>query len=68
MKCNVGGYDRAARIVVGLGLIAFAYFEQQPLAYIGAVPLLTGLFSFCPVYPIFKFSTACKKDSGCCTK
>jgi len=68
MKCNVGGYDRGARIVAGLGLIAFAFFGQEPLAYIGVVPLITGLFGFCPVYPIFKVNTACTKKSGCCTE
>ena len=68
MKCNVGGFDRIARIIVGLALVAFAFFGEQPLAYIGIVPLVTGLFGFCPIYPIFKFSSACNKDAGCCAK
>ncbi len=60
MSCNVGGIDRILRVIVGLGLVAYAFFGAQPIAYIGIVPLVTGLFGFCPIYPIFKIST-CKK-------
>ncbi len=60
MSCNVGGYDRILRIVVGLALVAYAFFGAQPIAYIGVIPLVTGAFGFCPLYPIFKVST-CKK-------
>lgn len=63
MKCNVGGIDRILRIVVGIALVAFAFFANQPIAYIGIVPLLTGAIGFCPIYPLFKYSSAC--DSGC---
>lgn len=65
MKCNVGGMDRIARIVVGLALVAFALYSGQVWAYIGVVPLVTGAVGFCPLYPIFKFSSACDKDGGC---
>ncbi|MCF6172826.1 MAG: DUF2892 domain-containing protein [Campylobacteraceae bacterium] len=60
MSCNVGGFDRILRVVVGLALVIYAYFGVQPIAYIGVIPLVTGLFGFCPLYPIFKIST-CKK-------
>lgn len=53
--------DRVARIAVGVALVAYAYFAKQPIAYIGVVPLVTGLVGFCPLYPIFKFST-CKSE------
>lgn len=68
MKCNVGGFDRIARIVVGIALIAFAYFAQQPLAYIGIIPLVTGAVGFCPIYVPFKFSTSCKGEDSSCKK
>lgn len=69
MKCNVGGFDRIARIVVGLALVAFAFFGNQPWAYLGIIPLVTGLFKFCPLYPIFGISSACNsKDGSCDTK
>ncbi|HIP29244.1 MAG TPA: DUF2892 domain-containing protein [Sulfurospirillum arcachonense] len=53
MKCNVGGIDRGARIALGLALVALAFFGNQPWAYLGAIPLVTGLAGFCPLYPIF---------------
>lgn len=44
-KTNVGGIDRVLRIVVGLVLIALTAMGKLPVwGYVGAVPLLTGLF------------------------
>jgi len=61
MKFNVGGIDRALRVIVGLALIALAITETVGIwGYIGIVPLLTGVFKFCPLYPIVGINT-CKK-------
>ncbi len=61
MKANVGGVDRIVRIVAGLALIAWALFANGPAwAWIGVVPLATGLMNFCPAYSILGIST-CKK-------
>lgn len=61
MKLNVGGIDRALRVIVGLALIALAITETVGIwGYIGIVPLLTGVFKFCPLYPIVGINT-CKK-------
>ena len=60
MSINVGGLDRILRIIVGLALIAYAFYGAQPIAYIGVVPLITGLIGICPIYSIFKIFT-CKK-------
>lgn len=57
IKCNVGGPDRALRIVLGVGMIAFAVIAKNPWGWIGLVPLLTGLFKFCPAYSVCKLST-----------
>lgn len=58
---NVGGLDRAARIIAGLVLLAlfFLYPEApwRPWTLIGIVPLATGLFSTCPLYSILGIST-----------
>ena len=49
-KANVGGLDRILRIIVGLGLIALVFVgPQTPWGWVGAVPLLTGLFGTCPL-------------------
>ncbi len=63
MKCNVGGMDRVVRIIVGLALVGFAVYSSQLWAYIGIIPLVTGAIGFCPIYPIFKFSSASDKSN-----
>lgn len=64
MKANVGGIDKILRIVAGLGLIAWALLGGPVWAWIGVVPLATGLINFCPVYPILGMSTCpVKKDA-----
>ena len=60
MKCNVGGMDRALRIIVGLVLIGLAFTGTVGnWGYIGIVPLLTGLFGFCGAYTLFGINS-CK--------
>jgi hypothetical protein len=64
MKANVGGIDKILRIVAGLALIAWAVMGGPVWAWIGVVPLLTGLVGFCPVYPLLGMSTCpVKKDA-----
>ncbi|MCR6667969.1 MULTISPECIES: YgaP family membrane protein [Methyloversatilis] len=65
MKSNVGGIDKILRIVVGAALIALAAMGQIGVwGYIGVVPLLTGLFNFCPVYPLLGINTCgIRKDA-----
>ncbi len=62
MKANVGGVDRIIRILLGIGLILYAIFglegsTQYIVGIIGLIPLLTGLFRFCPLYRLFGWST-----------
>jgi hypothetical protein len=64
MNANVGGIDRILRIVVGLALIAWVAALGGPVwAWIGLVPLATGLFKFCPFYPLLGLSTCPVKKS-----
>lgn len=65
MKKNVGGIDRTLRIVVGVLLVGGNLFNYYVLgnpycawANLGWIPLLTGIFRFCPVYLPLKKSTA----------
>ena len=58
MKFNVGSTDRVLRIIAGLVLIGLAATGTVGVwGYIGIVPLLTGIFKFCPAYAIFGLST-----------
>ncbi len=57
MKANVGGVDRILRIGLGLALVAWAALGGPVWAWIGVVPLATGLVKFCPLYPLLGMST-----------
>jgi hypothetical protein len=60
MKMNVGSIDRIIRIVAGLGILSLAFVgPKSAWAYLGVIPLLTGLIAWCPPYSLFGFST-CK--------
>lgn len=55
---NVGLLDRIIRIVLGVALIALAYFGIiGAWGYIGVVPLLTGLIKWCPLYTLLGVQT-----------
>lgn len=44
MTANIGTIDRIIRIVAGLALLAWAaFFDGPPWAWIGVLPLATGL-------------------------
>jgi hypothetical protein len=59
---NVGNADRIMRIMLGIVLIALVFVgPKTPWGWIGIVPLLTGLFSACPVYALFGIRTCAKK-------
>ena len=58
MKANEGGVDRALRIMGGLAILSLAFVgPQTPWAYVGVVPLLTGLVGFCPLYALLGVNT-----------
>ena len=66
MSNNVGSVDRVVRVLIGLGLLAFAFFSGNQYAwigYIGIVPILTALFSSCPLYSVLGMSTCAVKGS-----
>ncbi|MCB1630809.1 MAG: DUF2892 domain-containing protein [Pseudomonadales bacterium] len=63
MKANVGGIDRIVRIVIGLVLITLAVTGTVGWwGWIGVVPVLTGVFRFCPAYLPFGMNTCPLKD------
>lgn len=66
MPTNVGGIDRILRIVLGAALLLWFFVDQGGgfwhwAKLIGIVPLLTALFSTCPLYSIFGVSTCPRK-------
>jgi len=66
MQANVGGIDRILRIVVGIAVLALFFVLEGNARYwalVGLVPLLTGLFSTCPLYSIIGVNT-CPMKKG----
>ncbi|MEI7885269.1 MAG: DUF2892 domain-containing protein [Clostridia bacterium] len=61
---NVGKTDRIIRIILGLAVLSLLFFLTGNTRFwglLGLIPLLTGLFGFCPLYKIFGISSAPKK-------
>ena len=57
MKTYVGGIDKIIRILAGVALIAWALMGGPVWAWIGIVPLATGLLGWCPAYTLFGMNT-----------
>jgi hypothetical protein len=58
MKHNVGTFDRAFRIVVGLAILSLLVVGPKTLwALVGLIPLGTGIFGFCPLYRACGFTS-----------
>lgn len=55
MLINEGRFDRVARVVAGIAILAFV--PQTPWAWLGLLPLVTGAVGFCPIYHLFGWST-----------
>ncbi|MEI6183648.1 MAG: DUF2892 domain-containing protein [Polynucleobacter sp.] len=59
MKCNIGHTDRILRMTIGVTLIGLAVFGiTGPWAWIGIIPLATGVFGNCGVYSLLGINTA----------
>jgi hypothetical protein len=62
MKKNVGDLERIIRIIAGIAIISLAFVgPRSPWAYLGIIPLATGLMGWCPPYAMLGIST-CKNS------
>jgi hypothetical protein len=58
MKQNEGSNDRMARFLIGVGILPLAFWgPQTPWAYLGLIPLVTGVIGFCPLYALLGINT-----------
>ncbi|MDN6308851.1 MAG: DUF2892 domain-containing protein [Psychrobacter sp.] len=57
---NIGGIDRMLRIIAGVIIIALGAYYQSWWGIVGLIPLLTGVFRFCPLYTMVGVNT-CKR-------
>ena len=65
MKRNVGGMDKALRIIAGIILISLAFILKNgdslwAWGFLGVIPLATGLFGKCFLYDILGVNTSQK--------
>ena len=62
MKTNVGGIDKKLPIAAGVIRVGLAIMGKgTPWTWIGVVPLLTGLFNFCPLYVMLGKNSCSRK-------
>jgi hypothetical protein len=57
-KVNEGTADRVIRIVLGLSILSLAFVgPRTPWAWLGLIPLATGLVGRCGLYYLIGVST-----------
>lgn len=55
---NEGPFDRVVRVLAGLAILSLAFFGPQTAwGYLGAIPLVTGLIGWCPLYSLLGIRT-----------
>ena len=60
---NVGNIDRSIRVIAGLSLVGMAFTDiLGAWAWIGIVPLVTGLMGWCPAYKLLGLNTCPLKN------
>ena len=60
MKKNIGSVERVIRVIAGIAILSLAFVgPRSPWAYLGIIPLVTGLVGWCPPYALLGIST-CK--------
>lgn len=58
MKTNIHSTERIIRILVGAVLVSMAFFGPENLWFLaGLLPLLTGLYGWCPPYHFLGINT-----------
>jgi Protein of unknown function (DUF2892) len=62
MECNVGRSDKSIRFILAIAIGALGIYFQSWWGLVAIVPLLTGAFSFCPLYKILGVNTCVKRS------
>lgn len=59
MSKNMGGIDRAFRLIVGLVLLSLVFIgPQTPWGWVGLIPLVTAAIGWCPLYTMLGMKTS----------
>jgi Protein of unknown function (DUF2892) len=69
MTCNIGRIDRWLRAIIGLAILALAFFGPKTAwGLLGVIPLATALFGLCPLYSLVGiWRRRHQRDSGTAT-
>ncbi len=62
MTANIGGIDRALRIIFGTALIIWGVIAGSLWSVLGLIFLITGIIRWCPLYLPFGIKTCKVKD------
>jgi len=62
MKCNTGKTDRIFRVIVGIVIIAAGIYFKSWWGVIGAIPIITAVLGWCPMYIPLGVSTCKVKE------
>lgn len=58
MQKNIHPIERAARVVIGAGIMSLAFWGPSNLWFLlGVIPLMTGLIGWCPPYAVLGINT-----------
>ena len=64
LPVNEHPVERVLRVVLGLGILSLAFVgPKSPWAWLGLVPVATGLLGSCPLYTVLGIGT-CKVKAG----
>ncbi len=62
---NVNNVERVVRVLIGIGIIPLAFFgPETPWAFLGIIPIVTGLVGSCPLYTACRFGTCATNNEA----
>lgn len=58
MRKNIGNVERIVRVVLGIVVVSLAFVgPQSSWAFLGIIPIVTGLIGYCPPYALLGIDT-----------
>jgi hypothetical protein len=63
-EINEATWDRALRVLIGLAIVSLVFVgPRTPWAFLGLVPLVTGVLGHCLVYKMLGISTCPRRGT-----